>query len=87
MQLDELIGLAESGLLSIEKKPYRNYTRRQYKYDWNNPKDDEKVTRKPDVKYTRYTYLAQTLDMQCNEFYKITAKNYDILLKAGAKIL
>ena len=67
----------ENNQIKIEKHPYRERTRRHFK--WN--KNYTECARLPDIKYTFHLYLAKIGD---NE-YRITRADYEALRTIQAK--
>ena len=93
MKYEQLENLAKEGKLFIAKHLLGTFTKRKFIYknnfpkldkDWKDNVDYFSIDRVEKVKYQRYTYLAYTTDMSVGSFYKITKKNYENLLSAGA---
>lgn len=88
MKIADLLILAEDGKLTVGKSFARENTRRIFTYKSSDTKSDDwyKIESVREVKYTVHTYTARTDDMPENAFFKITKREHDRLLKAGAKL-
>lgn len=84
MKLNELKKLAQNKTLKVHRYKIGNWVRNQYVYSDEPDILDQRIIDIKKIPYTKYCYMARTNDMKENSFYKITAKDYAELIKAGA---
>lgn len=84
MKIQGLIELAQQGKLTLHKYG-NNFVRNKYIYSDEPDILDEKIIRLDKVPYRRYYYFAHASYQPENENYKITKKDWDLLIKEGAK--
>lgn len=77
MRYEDLEKLAIAGKLQVTKTLYRNKIRRRYVWD----KEYEHIIETKKIPYKIFSYNARTEDMPENQFYKITKRDYEALLK------
>ena len=79
MKLEDLKELKQRGELEIFKEPFRFRRRNIWKTisSDNGRIDDEYI--KKTIRYQVHSYRARTKDMDENQFYKITSRDYNIL--------
>jgi len=92
MKLEGLLESAKSGKLIIHKYSVGKFVRSKYIYEAKpgimDGLDFKRAFRIKEVKkipYTRYYYSARTPEMDKHQSYKITSRDYKLLLESGAK--